>query len=131
MSNETSGNSGSSRRRTAAKNPKTVLPDPKSVQKAVDQISSTLNNPEYKDQLTRLTQLSVNNAVQTAQRLSKVAARMSQMDSEEMTEAVSSSVGDMMRLYLQFNSDLLTLMIKVSNQAIEILEKAPPAPTGE
>lgn len=124
MSNKTTEKSGSSRRRAAARNPKTVLPNPKSVQEAINQISSTLNNPEYKDQLTRLTQLSVNNAVQTAQRLSKVAASMSQLDSDEMTEVVSNSVGDMMQLYLQFNSELLTLMQKVSNRAVEILEKA-------
>jgi len=128
MSNDTTEHSDPHPRR-AAKKQKTVLPNPKSVQNAIDQISSTLNNPEYKDQLTKLTQLSVNNAVQTAQRLSKVAARISQLDNEEMTEVVSNSVSDMMQLYLQFNSELLTLMQKVSNRAVEILEKA--APTSE
>jgi hypothetical protein len=105
-------------------NPKTVMPNPKTVQKAIDQIVSTLNNPEYKDQLTKLTQASVNNTVQTAQRLSKVSARMSKLDNEEMTEIVSSSAADMMRLYIQFNTELLTLMQKVSNRAVDIIEKA-------
>ena len=108
---------------------KTVMPNPKTVQKAIDQIVSTLNNPEYKDQLTKLTQASVNNTVQTAQKLGKVTARMSKLDNEEMTALVSNSVGDMMRLYIQFNTELLTLMQKVSNRAIDIIEKA--APTAE
>jgi hypothetical protein len=109
---------------TAEVNPKTVMPNPKTVQKAIDQIVSTLNNPEYKDQLTKLTQASVNNTVQTAQRLSKVTARMSKLDNEEMTALVSNSVADMMRLYIQFNTELLTLVQKVSNRAVDIIEKA-------
>jgi cellulase/cellobiase CelA1 len=106
--------------------PKTVMPNPKTVQKAIDQIANTLNNPEYKDQLTKLTQASVNNTVQTAQRLSKASARMSKLNNEEMTELVSNSVSDMMRLYIQFNTELLTLVQKVSNRAVDILEKATP-----
>ena len=102
------------------------MPNPKTVQKAIDQIVSTLNNPEYKDQLTKLTQASVNNTVQTAQKLGRVTARMSKLDNEEMTELVSNSVGDMMRLYIQFNTELLTLMQKVSNRAVDIIEKATP-----
>jgi NifU-like protein involved in Fe-S cluster formation len=102
------------------------MPNPKTVQKAIDEIVSTLNNPEYKQQLTKLTQASVNNTVQTAQRLSKATARMGKLDTEEMTELVSNSVGDMMRLYIQFNTELLTLVQKVSNRAVDILEKATP-----
>jgi hypothetical protein len=105
---------------------KTVMPNPKTVQKAIDQIVNTLNNPEYKDQLTKLTQASVNNTVQTAQRLSKASARMSKLNNEEMTELVSNSVSDMMRLYIQFNTELLTLVQKVSNRAVDIIEKATP-----
>ena len=113
-------------KRAAEVNPKPVMPNPKTVQKAIDQIVSTLNNPEYKDQLTKLTQASVNNTVQTAQRLSKVTARMGKLDNEEMTELVSNSVADMMRLYIQFNTELLTLVQKVSNRAVDIIEKAAP-----
>jgi hypothetical protein len=51
---------------------------------------------------------------------------MSKLDNEEMTELVSNSVGDMMRLYIQFNTELLTLMQKVSNRAVDIIEKATP-----
>jgi hypothetical protein len=105
---------------------KIIMPNPKTVQKAIDEIVSTLNNPEYKQQLTKLTQASVNNTVQTAQRLSKATARMGKLDTEEMTELVSNSVGDMMRLYIQFNTELLTLVQKVSNRAVDILEKATP-----
>ena len=128
VSNQTSKKTSARTKQASEANPKTVMPNPKTVQKAIDQIVSTLNNPEYKDQLTKLTQASVNNTVQTAQRLSKASARMSKLNNEEMTELVSNSVGDMMRLYIQFNSELLTLVQKVSNRAVDIIEKAAPAP---
>ena len=104
------------------------MPNPKTVQKAIDQNANTLNNPETREQLTKLTQASVNNTVQTAQRLSKASARMSKLSNEEMTELVSNSVSDMMRLYIQFNTELLTLVQKVSNRAVDIIEKATPIP---
>ena len=126
MTQQTTRKSSTKAKSTTEANPKTVMPNPKTVQKAIDQIVSTLNNPEYKDQLTKLTQASVNNTVQTAQRLSKVSAKMTKMNNEEMTELVSNSVGDMMRLYLQFNTELLSLVQKVSNRAVDIIEKATP-----
>jgi len=101
-----------------------TVPNPKSVQQAIDQVASTLSNPEYKEQLTKLTQLAITNSVLTAQKLSQVSARMSKLDGDEMVNLVSNSVGDMMRLYLQFNSELLTLMQKVSIRAVDILENA-------
>ena len=126
MSDQPSRKANPKTQHAAAAKSKTVMPNPKTVQKAIDQIVSTLNNPEYKDQLTKLTQASVNNTVQTAQKLGKVTARMSKLDNEEMTALVSNSVGDMMRLYIQFNTELLTLMQKVSNRAVDIIEKATP-----
>jgi uncharacterized protein YjgD (DUF1641 family) len=53
---------------------------------------------------------------------------MSKLTNEEMTELVSNSVSDMMRLYIQFNTELLTLVQKVSNRAVDIIEKAAPVP---
>ena len=128
MSNKTTRRISSKDKSSAEVNPKTVMPSPKTVQKAIDQIANTLNNPETKEQLTKLTQVSVNNTVQTAQRLSKASARMSKLSNEEMTELVSNSVSDMMRLYIQFNTELLTLVQKVSNRAVDIIEKAVPVP---
>ena len=127
VSNQTSKKTSAKPKRATPVKDKTVMPNPKTVQKAIDEIVSTLNNPEYKDQLTKLTQASVNNTVQTAQRLGKVTARMSKLDSEEMTQLVSNSVADMMRLYIQFNTELLTLVQKVSNRAVDIMEKAAPS----
>jgi hypothetical protein len=126
MSTQTTKKATAKTKTATEVNPKMVMPNPKTVQKAIDQIASTLNNPEYKDQLTKLTQASVNNTVQTAQRLSRVTTRMAKLDNEEMTELVSNSVADMMRLYIQFNTELLTLVQKVSNRAVDIIEKAAP-----
>ena len=128
MSKQTTKKPSSKTKSTDEANPKTVMPNPKTVQKAIDQIANTLNNPETREQLTKLTQASVNNTVQTAQRLSKATARMSKLNNEEMTELVSNSVSDMMRLYIQFNTELLTLVQKVSNRAVDIIEKATPVP---
>ncbi len=127
MSNQSSRKPNPRSKHASEAKSKTVMPNPQTVQKAIDQIVSTLNNPEYKEQLTKLTQASVNNTVQTAQRLGKVTARMSKLDNEEMTALVSNSVGDMMRLYIQFNTELLTLVQKVSNRAVDIIEKAAPS----
>jgi hypothetical protein len=129
VSNQTTKKTSSRTKCAAEASPKTVIPNPKTVQKAIDQIVSTLNNAEYKNQITKLTQASVNNTVQTAQRLSKASVRMSKLNNEEMTELVSNSISDMMRLYIQFNTELLTLVQKVSNRAVDIIEKA--APTTE
>ncbi len=126
MSSKTTKKTTSKAKSTAEVNPKTVMPSPKTVQKAIDQIANTLNNPETREQLTKLTQASVNNTVQTAQRLSKASARMNKLTNEEMTELISNSVNDMMRLYIQFNTELLTLVQKVSNRAVDIIEKATP-----
>jgi hypothetical protein len=128
LSKQTTKKTSSKTKSTAEVNPKMVMPNPKTVQKAIDQIANTLNNPDTRDQLTKLTQASVNNTVQTAQRLSKATARMSKLNSEEMTELVSNSVSDMMRLYIQFNTELLTLVQKVSNRAVDIIERATPIP---
>lgn len=127
VSNQTTRKTSAKPKRASTVSSKTVMPNPKTVQKAIDEIVSTLNNPEYKDQLTKLTQASVNNTVKTAQRLGKVTARMSKLDNEEMTQLVSNSVADMMRLYIQFNTELLTLVQKVSNRAVDIIEKAAPS----
>jgi hypothetical protein len=126
VSNQTTKKTSAKAKTTTEANPKMVMPNPKTVQKAIDQIANTLNNPETRAQLTKLTQASVNNTVQTAQRLSKATARMSKLNNEEMTELVSNSVSDMMRLYIQFNTELLTLVQKVSNRAVDIIEKATP-----
>jgi hypothetical protein len=128
LSKQTTKKTSSKTKSTAEVNPKMVMPNPKTVQKAIDQIANTLNNPDTRDQLTKLTQASVNNTVQTAQRLSKATARMSKLNNEEMTMLVSNSVSDMMRLYIQFNTELLTLVQKVSNRAVDIIERATPIP---
>ena len=69
VSNQTTRKTSAKPKRASTVSSKTVMPNPKTVQKAIDEIVSTLNNPEYKDQLTKLTQASVNNTVKTAQRL--------------------------------------------------------------
>ena len=108
--------------------PKIIVPNPESIQQALDEIKTTINDPKYQEQLEKLTQLSVANSLQTVRKLSMLSERVSQLDREGMDKLVSGSVSDMMRLSLQFNSEMLTLMQKMSNQMVDILDKATPEP---
>jgi hypothetical protein len=108
--------------------PKITIPNPESIQQALNEIKTTINDPEYQEQLKKLTQLSVANSLLTVRKLSMLSDRVSQLDSDGMDKLVSGSVSDMMRLSLQFNSDMLTLMQKMSNQMVDILDKATPEP---
>jgi len=110
------------------KNLKLMVPDPKVVQQALDQVTETLKKPEYQQQLTKLTQLSVTNSIQTLQKVSKLSQRVSELDNEGLNSLVNNSIGELMRTYLQFNQDIMTLVQKMSNQTVDILEKATPSP---
>jgi hypothetical protein len=126
LSGQSTKRTGQKNKSASEENQNTMSINPETVQKAIDQIVTTLNNPDYKDQLTKLTQISVNNTVKTAQRLNAVTNRMSRMDHEEMTELVGNSIGDMMQLYIQFNTELVTLVQKTSNRAVDIIENSTP-----
>jgi len=82
----------------------------------------TLSNPEYQQQLTKLTQSSIVNSLQTFQRLSTLSTRLSNMDSETMSEVVEGSMDDLTRALLQFNSDQLVLLQRLSARTLEILD---------
>jgi hypothetical protein len=82
----------------------------------------TLSNPEYQQQLTKLTQSSIVNSLQTFQRLSTLSTRLSNMDSETMSEVVEGSIDDLTRALLQFNSDQLVLLQRLSARTLEILD---------
>lgn len=126
LSGQSTKRTGQKNKSASEENQNTMSINPETVQKAIDQIVTTLNNPDYKDQLTKLTQISVNNTVKTAQRLNAVTNRMSRMNHEEMTELVGNSIGDMMQLYIQFNTELVTLVQKTSNRAVDIMENSTP-----
>jgi hypothetical protein len=82
----------------------------------------TLSNPEYQQQLTKLTQSSIVNSLQTFQRLSTLSTRLSNMDNETMSEVVEGSIDDLTRALLQFNSDQLVLLQRLSARTLEILD---------
>jgi hypothetical protein len=96
--------------------------DPRVVQRALNQALKTLSNPEYQQQLTKLTQSSILNSLQTFQRLSTLSTRLSNMDSETMSEVVEGSIDDLTRALLQFNSDQLVLLQRLSARTLEILD---------
>jgi hypothetical protein len=96
--------------------------DPRVVQRALNQAVKTLTNPEYQQQLTKLTQSSIVNSLQTVQRLSTLSTKLSNMDSETMSEVVEGSIDDLTRALLQFNSDQLVLLQRLSARTLEILD---------
>jgi predicted DNA-binding protein len=96
--------------------------DPRVIQRALNQAVKTLSNPEYQQQLTKLTQSSIVNSLQTFQRLSTLSTHLSNMDSETMSEVVEGSMDDLTRALLQFNSDQLVLLQRLSARTLEILD---------
>jgi hypothetical protein len=92
------------------------------IQRVLNQAMKTLSNPEYQQQLTKLTQSSIVNSLQTFQRLSTLSTRLSNMDNETMSEVVEGSIDDLTRALLQFNSDQLVLLQRLSARTLEILD---------
>ena len=82
----------------------------------------TLTDPEYQQQMTKLTQASIVNSLQTLQRLSTLSTRLSKMDNEAMSNMVEGSIDDLTRALLQCNSDQLVLLQKLSARTLEILD---------
>jgi predicted DNA-binding protein len=96
--------------------------DPRVIQRALNQAVKTLTDPEYQQQMTKLTQSSIANSIQTFQRLSTLSTRLSKMDSETMSSIVEGSIDDLTRAFLQFNSDQMVLLQRLSARTLEILD---------
>lgn len=95
--------------------------DPTVVQRALNEALKTLNSPEYRDQVTKMTQSSIANSLQTFQRLTQLSGRLSKMDNQSIEKVVSGSINDLTRAFLQYNSDQLVLLQKLSARTLEIL----------
>jgi hypothetical protein len=112
------------RERTTIPRPMTI--NPRSVQKAMNKVVATLSNPDYQEQVTKLAQASANNSLETFQKLVQVSERVSKLDNKGWETLIDGSIDDLMRAYLQFNSDLIVLLQKQSSKTIEILDAALP-----
>jgi hypothetical protein len=96
--------------------------DPAVVQKALNEAVKTLNSPEYREQVTKMTQASITNSLQTLQRLGQLSGRLSSLDNASIESVVRGSITDLTRAFLQFNSDQLVLLQKLSARTLEILD---------
>jgi hypothetical protein len=105
---------------------KTIKINPRAIQRAINKIAATINNPEYQEQITSLTQAAVTNSLKTLQKLTQISQRMTKLDEEGWENLINTSVDDLMRSYLQFNSDLVDLLQRLSNQATDILDRSLP-----
>ena len=106
--------------KTSAQNVSINL-DPTVVQRALNEALRTLNSPEYRDQVTKMTQSSLANSLQTFQRLTQLSGRLSKMDNQSIESVVNGSINDLTRAFLQYNSDQLVLLQKLSARTLEIL----------
>ncbi|MCL4436974.1 MAG: hypothetical protein M1503_06870 [Thaumarchaeota archaeon] len=107
-----------------ASKPSLMLLDPRIIEHAMNRITETLNDPAYQEQLTKLAQASISDSLQTLQKFRQFSTHASKLDREGMNSLVNNSIGDLMRAYLQFNTDLLMLSQKMSSRSLDILEKA-------
>ena len=106
--------------------PKLIKVDARAIQRAINKIAGTINNPEYQEQMTKLTQAAVTNSLKTLQKMTQISQRMTKLDEEDWENLINTSIDDLMRSYLQFNSDLVDLLQKLSIKATEILDKSLP-----
>ncbi len=105
---------------------KMIKIDPRAIQRAINKIAGTINNPEYQEQMTKLTQAAVTNSLKTLQKMTQISARLTKLDESGWESLVNTSVDDLMRSYLQFNSDLVDLLQKLSTKTTEILDRSLP-----
>lgn len=105
---------------------KTIKINPRAIQRAINKIAGTINNPEYQEQMTKLTQAAVTNSLKTVQKMTQISARMTKLDEDGWENLINTSVDDLMRSYLQFNSDLVDLIQKLSTKTTEILDRSLP-----
>lgn len=96
--------------------------DPRTVQRALNQAIKTFSDPEYQAQITKLTQASIANSLQTIQKMSVLSGRLSKLNSADMSNVVEGSMEELTKAILQFNSDQLVLLQKLSARTLEILE---------
>jgi len=104
-----------------------VILNPRSIQRAINKIAGTLSDPEYQEQVTKLTQASAKNSVETLQKLIVFSDRLSRLDNKGWDSLINSSIDDLMLSYLQFNSDLIVLLQKQSSKTLDILDAALPS----
>ncbi len=96
--------------------------DPRTVQRALNQAIKTFSDPEFQAQITKLTQASIANSLQTIQKMSVLSGKLSKLNSADMSTVVEGSINDLTKAILQFNSDQLVLLQKLSARTLEIIE---------
>ena len=116
---------GKKRARSGAASAGSPIPElnQKAVKGALNKAIKTLSNPEYEEQLSKLTQEAILNSVQTFQGLGMLSSRLSKLDGKSMAEIVDGSIDDLTRAFLQYNSEQLVLLQRLSARTLEILDK--------
>ncbi len=116
------GDSARHHRHASSTSTTTINVDPKTVQRVLDQAVKTLSSPEYQAQITKLTQASLANSLQSIQKMGALSGRLSKLDSKDMSTVVEASIKDLTRAFLQFNTDQMVLLQKLSARTLEILD---------
>ena len=103
---------------------KTINIDPDSAQRVLNQILDTLARPEYQDQVKRFAQDSLSSSLQTLRGVNSVSSTLMKMDQQGIEGVIKDSSDDLVKAYLQFTSDLLVLLQRLSARTIEIIDSS-------
>jgi hypothetical protein len=105
--------------------------DPKLLQTAADEVLTTLNEPEFREEVKKTVELSYTTSLQILQRFLQLSKELPSRDKEQMTEALKESVPKLIKANLSMAIELLTLNQKYSSMLIDILEKSATKPRTE
>jgi hypothetical protein len=100
------------------------LLDPRILQSTVDEVLTTLNEPEFREEVKKTVELSYTTSLQILQRFSKMSREMPTTNREKMAESLKESVPELVKTNLSMAIELLTLNQKYSSMLLDILEKS-------
>jgi DNA-binding FrmR family transcriptional regulator len=103
--------------------PRLITLDLCTVRRAINKIAGTLCKPDYEQLMTAHTKDSVDISLETLQRLAQLSCRLSCLDRRGTDCLINCSIEELMKAYLDFNHDLIKLLITKSNDTMDIIDK--------
>ncbi|MGZ3749605.1 MAG: hypothetical protein ACXVCD_19865 [Pseudobdellovibrionaceae bacterium] len=103
--------------------PRPITLDLCTVRRAINKVAGTLCNPDYEKQMTEFTRDSVNNSLETLQKLTQLSCRLSCLDRKGWDCLINCSIDELMSANLDFNHKLIKLLQDQASSTIGILEE--------
>ena len=98
--------------------------DPEILQGTVDEVLTTLNEPEFREEVKKTVELSYSTSLQIMQRFVRLSREMQTSDRETLAAGLRESVPKLVKTNLSMMIELLTLNQKYSSMLLDILEKS-------